>query len=136
MNPVASAFPVACCGVSERMGNIIIPYGSKILCSLLRRASIAEAVRTGMGEIKTFEIKNKLGLHARVAAKLVNVSTRYKSKIFFERDGKVVNGKSLLSILTLACPLGSRITIMAEGIDARDAMEDLRKLIEDKFGED
>ena len=136
MNPVASAFPVACCGVSERMGNIIIPYGSKILRSLLRRASIAEAVRIRMEEIKTFEIKNKLGLHARVAAKLVNVSTRYKSKIFFERDGKVVNGKSLLSILTLACPLGSRITIRAEGIDARDAMEDLRKLIEDKFGED
>ncbi len=136
MNPLASAFPVACCGVSERMGNIIIPYGSKILRSLLRRASIAEAVRIRMEEIKTFEIKNKLGLHARVAAKLVNVSTRYKSKIFFERDGKVVNGKSLLSILTLACPLGSRITIRAEGIDARDAMEDLRKLIEDKFGED
>jgi hypothetical protein len=40
MNPVASAFPVACYGVSERMGNIIIPYGSKILRSLLRRASI------------------------------------------------------------------------------------------------
>jgi hypothetical protein len=42
MNPVASAFPVACCGVSERMGNIIIPYGSKILRSLLRRASIGQ----------------------------------------------------------------------------------------------
>jgi hypothetical protein len=40
LNPVASAFPVACCGVSERMGNIIIPCGSKILRSLLRRASI------------------------------------------------------------------------------------------------
>jgi phosphocarrier protein len=47
-----------------------------------------------------------------------------------------VNGKSLLSILTLACPLGSRITIRAEGIDAREAIEDLEKLIEDKFGED
>jgi phosphocarrier protein len=92
--------------------------------------------KSAMVEIKTFEIKNKLGLHARVAAKLVNVSTRFKSKIFFERDGRVVNGKSLLSILTLACPLGSRITIRAEGIDAREAVDDLRKLIEDKFGED
>ncbi len=91
---------------------------------------------SAMVEIRTFEIKNKLGLHARVAAKLVNVSTRFKSKIFFERDGRVVNGKSLLSILTLACPLGSRITIRAEGIDAREAIEDLEKLIEDKFGED
>ncbi len=91
---------------------------------------------SGMVEIKTFEIRNKLGLHARVAAKIVNVSARYKAKIFFERDGRVVNGKSLLSILTLACPSGSRLTVRAEGIDARDAIEDLGKLIEDKFGED
>jgi len=46
MNPVASAFPVACCGVSERMGIIIIPYGSKILRSLLRRASITKDALT------------------------------------------------------------------------------------------
>jgi phosphocarrier protein HPr len=86
--------------------------------------------------IKTFEIRNKLGLHARVAAKLINVSTRFKAKIFFERDGKVANGKSLLSILTLACPLGSRLTIRAEGTDSQEAVRDLGKLIEDKFGED
>jgi len=88
-----------------------------------------------MTKTKTFEIKNKLGLHARAAAKLVSVSNQYKSKIFFERDGKEVNGKSLLSILTLACPYGGRITIRAEGIDAGDAIEALGRLIEDKFGE-
>ena len=91
---------------------------------------------TDMVVIRTFEIKNKLGLHARVAAKLINVSARFKAKIFFERDGKVANGKSLLSILTLACPLGSRLTIRAEGMDARQAVDDLGKLIDDKFGED
>jgi phosphocarrier protein len=89
-----------------------------------------------MTQIKTFEIKNKLGLHARVAAKIVNVSRQYKAKIFFERDGRIVNGKSLLSILTLACPKGSRITIRAEGVDARAALRELGKLIENKFGED
>lgn len=89
-----------------------------------------------MVEIKSFEIKNKLGLHARAAAKLVNVSTQYKSRIFIERDGMEVNGKSLLSILTLACPKGSWITIRTEGIDALDAIENLGMLIEDKFGED
>ncbi|MBM4271895.1 MAG: HPr family phosphocarrier protein [Deltaproteobacteria bacterium] len=89
-----------------------------------------------MIQIKTFEIKNKLGLHARVAAKIVNVSRQYKAKIFFERDGRIVNGKSLLSILTLACPRGSRITIRAEGVDARTALRELGKLIENKFGED
>jgi phosphocarrier protein len=89
-----------------------------------------------MTEIKTFEIKNKLGMHARPAAKLAGISSQYKSEIFFERDGQVVDGKSLLNILTLACPMGSMITIRAEGADAHEAIEALEKLIECKFGED
>lgn len=89
-----------------------------------------------MIEMKSFEIKNKLGLHARAAVKLVNISTQYKSRIFLERDGMEVNGKSLLSILTLACPQGSWITIRAEGRDSREAIGSLGELIENKFGED
>lgn len=89
-----------------------------------------------MIEIKTFKIENKLGLHARASAKLVNITTQYKSRISLERDGKEVNGKSILSILTLACPQGSIITVKAEGKDAREAVESIGKLIEDKFGED
>ena len=89
-----------------------------------------------MVEIRTFMIRNKLGLHARVAAKLVRVATQYKSRIFFERDGQEVNAKSLLGILTLACPRGSRITVRAEGADAHEAVEDIGRLINDKFGED
>ena len=87
-------------------------------------------------EIKTFEIINKLGLHARPAAKLVEIAKRYKANVYFERDGREVNGRSLLGILTLACPQGSRITIRAEGMDAREALESLGRLIADKFGED
>ena len=86
--------------------------------------------------IKSFEIRNKLGLHARAAAKIVNVSNGYKANIFFERDGVEVNGKSLLSILNLACPKGSIVSIKAEGLDADLAIEELRQLIEDKFGEE
>jgi len=86
-------------------------------------------------ETKTLTIENELGLHARAAAMLASESGRFKSKIFFERDGMEIDGKSLLEILTLACPKGSRITIRAEGEDARDAIEGLGKLIEDKFGE-
>ncbi len=89
-----------------------------------------------MVEIKTFEIKNKLGLHARPAAKLVGVSSQFKSKIFLEREGQEVNCKSMLSVLTMACAQGSKITIRAEGRDAREAIEALGKIIEDKFGED
>ncbi len=87
-------------------------------------------------ERKTFQIKNKLGLHARPAAKLVGVSSQFKARIFFERAGQQVDGKSLLSILTLACPQGSRITIGAEGSDACEAIEALGKVIEGKFGEE
>jgi len=75
-------------------------------------------------------------MHARVAAKLVQVATKFKSRIFFEKDGQEVNGKSLLGILTLACPKGSRLIVRVEGVDATEAMEALGRLIEDKFGED
>ncbi|MBE9547655.1 MAG: HPr family phosphocarrier protein [Proteobacteria bacterium] len=86
-------------------------------------------------ETKTFIIKNELGLHARAAAMLARESDRFESKIFFEKDGMEVDGRSLLDILTLACPKGARITIRAEGEDARNAIEGLGRLIEDKFGE-
>lgn len=89
-----------------------------------------------MVAIETFVIRNKLGLHARVAAKLVNVAARYKAKIYLERDGQQVNGKSLLGILTLACPRGSRITVRAEGADAEEAVRGIGRLVQDKFGED
>jgi len=89
-----------------------------------------------MSEIRSFEIRNKLGLHARPAAKLVNIAKKYRAKIYYERDGNEVNGKSLLGILTLACPRGSYITIRAEGPDALAVVEELGTLIEDKFGED
>jgi phosphocarrier protein len=88
-----------------------------------------------MTEIRTFELKNKLGLHARAAAKLVSAARGFKSKIVLERDGREVTGKSLLGILTLACPQGSRVTVRAEGADALQAIESLEGLFEDKFGE-
>ncbi|OPY86820.1 MAG: Phosphocarrier protein HPr [Syntrophus sp. PtaU1.Bin208] len=88
-----------------------------------------------MIEIRTFELKNKLGLHARVAAKLVGAARGFKSRIVLEREGREVNGKSLLGILTLACPQGSRVTVRAEGVDALQAIENLGELFESKFGE-
>lgn len=89
-----------------------------------------------MEQIKTFEIKNKLGLHARVAAKLVQVATTFKSRIYFEKDGWEVNGKSLLGILTLDCPQGGRLIVRAEGMDATEAIAALGQLIENKFDEE
>jgi len=89
-----------------------------------------------MKKTKTFTLKNQLGLHARVAAMMVKVSNKYQSKISLEKDGTEVDGKSILDILTLACPQGSSIIVTAEGKDAIDAIEEFDRLIEDKFGED
>lgn len=66
---------------------------------------------------------------------MVQVSNKYKSKISFEKDGMEVNGKSILGILTLACPKGSTISVRAEGTDAGEALEEIGLLIENKFGE-
>ena len=89
-----------------------------------------------MEQIKIFKITNKLGVHARAAAKLVQVATKFKSKIYFEKDGWEVNGKSLLGILTLECPKGSRLIVRAQGVDAPEAIAALGELIESKFDEE
>jgi phosphocarrier protein HPr len=88
-----------------------------------------------MVEIRTFEITNRLGIHARVAAKLVETANRFKAGVFLEKDGAEVNGRSILGILTLYCPQGSRLTVRVEGADAGEAIAAFTRLIEDKFGE-
>lgn len=89
-----------------------------------------------MIRIKEFTLKNKLGLHARAASKIVAVLNRYKSEVFLAKDGEKIDGKSILEILTLACPMGSHIIVEAQGVDADDVMREIETLIEDKFGEE
>ena len=74
-------------------------------------------------------------MHARSAASFVKVAQQFKAKIYIERDGQTVNGDSILDILALGCPYGGMLTIKAEGDDASMAIEELAKLIENKFGE-
>ncbi len=81
-------------------------------------------------------IKNRLGLHARAAAKMVQLSNSYTSDFTLRFDGQEVDGKSILSILTLACPVGSKILLRAEGPDADKLLEAVERLIDDKFGEE
>jgi phosphocarrier protein HPr len=88
-----------------------------------------------MVAINTFEITNRLGIHARVAAKIVETAGRFRAEIFLEKDGVEVNGRSILGILALFCPQGSRLTIRAEGVDAQEAMAAFARLIDEKFGE-
>jgi phosphocarrier protein HPr len=86
-------------------------------------------------EIRTLKLKNKLGMHARAAAAFVKVAQQFKAEIYLEHKGQTANGKSILGILTLACPKGGMLTIKADGVDAFDALAALENLIENKFGE-
>ncbi len=83
----------------------------------------------------SFTIRNQLGLHARPAAIFVKKASRYSSSVWIERDGTRVNGKSIMGLLMLACPLGSQIRLVAEGPDEETAFQELGKLIEDGFQE-
>jgi phosphocarrier protein len=81
-------------------------------------------------------IRNRLGLHARAAAKFVHTATRYASQIRVTRDGKTMDGKSIMGILLLAAAAGTTVTISADGIDEADAIEALCQLVSGGFGEE
>ena len=84
---------------------------------------------------KDIEIKNKLGLHARAAAKLVHVAARFKSDIKIRKGDEDVDAKSILGILLLAAGKGTVITVRADGEDETAAVEAIEKLIDGKFDE-
>ena len=84
---------------------------------------------------KIFEIKNKLGLHARAAAQFVRVSSKFNSNITIKKDGYTVDGKSILGVLSLAAVKGTTIEIIANGDDSQQAFDEIEKLIECGFGE-
>jgi phosphocarrier protein HPr len=81
-------------------------------------------------------IRNRLGLHARAAAKFVHLATRFSSHIRVSRDGKTMDGKSIMGILLLAAGAGASIVITADGADETDAVETLCRLVEGGFGEE
>ncbi|MCP3178073.1 MAG: HPr family phosphocarrier protein [Desulfuromonadales bacterium] len=85
---------------------------------------------------KEFRIRNRLGLHARAAAQLVQTANQFKSEITVRKDDLEVNGKSIMGLLMLAAPQGSTIYVSADGADEADAMTAIGKLIDDGFGED
>lgn len=82
-----------------------------------------------------FTIRNRLGLHARAAAQFVKKASGYTSDVWVEKDGQKVNGKSIMGLLMLACPLGTKLTLKVEGKDEQEAFTDLGKLVDDGFGE-
>ena len=81
-------------------------------------------------------IINKLGLHARAAAKLVKLSSTFQSSIDIEKDGQRVNSKSIMGVMMLAASCGTTVTISAEGDDAEAAIEAITELINNRFDEE
>jgi phosphocarrier protein len=81
-------------------------------------------------------IANRLGLHARAAAKFVHLASRYRAQVRVSRAGRVVDGKSIMGILLLAAAYGTTIAITADGADEHEALAALRELVEGGFGED
>jgi phosphocarrier protein HPr len=80
-------------------------------------------------------IVNKLGLHARAAAKLTHLASTFQSEIWISRSGRRVNAKSIMGVMMLAAGQGSTVKLEAEGADAERALAALTQLIADRFGE-
>lgn len=80
-------------------------------------------------------INNKLGLHARAAAKLVHLASRYGSEILLLKNDQTVNGKSIMGVMMLAAGKGTEIELSVEGEDEANAIEAIERLITERFGE-
>jgi phosphocarrier protein len=85
---------------------------------------------------RSFVIKNKLGLHARAAALLVQKANQFACDIKIEKDGLEVNAKSIMGVMMLAAAKDSRVTIKVDGTDSQEALNALGELFENKFGEE
>ena len=80
-------------------------------------------------------IVNRLGLHARAAARLVGLTSQFASSIEIERNDKRVNGKSIMGVMMLAAAQGSEITVHVDGADEAEAMAAIEALVRERFGE-
>jgi phosphocarrier protein len=85
---------------------------------------------------KELIVQNKQGIHARPAALFVKVANRFNSEVFVEKDGEKVNGKSIMGLMMLAAGPNSRLLVEAVGADAIEAVEEIEKLVRNKFNEE
>lgn len=85
---------------------------------------------------RTVELINRLGLHARAAAKLVHVAARFAARVTVSHNDEEVNGKSILGLLLLAAPCGSTLLVKASGRDEEEALDAIEALVSERFGED
>jgi phosphocarrier protein len=79
---------------------------------------------------------NRLGLHARAAGKLVHLTKTFSSRITLSRNSEEVDGKSIMAVMLLAAPVGTELTLTVEGEDEDEALDAVKRLISDRFGEE
>lgn len=84
----------------------------------------------------TFQIRNRLGMHARAATAFVQLANQYHAEIRIRKGKIIVNGKSIMGVLQMAASQGQRVELLVSGSDCEQALESLGRLIEDGFGED
>jgi phosphocarrier protein len=84
----------------------------------------------------TFEVRNKLGLHARAATKLVQLASRFPCEILLSRAGQSANAKSVMGVLLLCGSKGTQLDVEATGTQAEQAVNEIGELITNRFGED
>lgn len=87
-------------------------------------------------QTESLTILNKLGLHARASAKLTQLAGKFESEVWLTRNGRRVNAKSIMGVMTLAASIGTVIELETSGPDEVQAMKALKALINDYFGED
>ena len=85
---------------------------------------------------KQVTILNTLGLHVRPSAAMAGTASKFRSSVSVIKDGQAVNAKSSIDLLTLAAVAGTQLIVRADGVDAREAVDALARLIEGKFGEE
>ena len=85
---------------------------------------------------RTLRIRNRLGLHARAAARFVHAASRFQAQVSAGRDGRTMDGKSILGILLLGASQGTELELTLDGPDELEALAALEALVESGFGEE
>jgi phosphocarrier protein len=100
-----------------------------------RETALIQSDEESPAIMQEFIVANRLGIHARVAAQIVKVACRFESEISIAKSELAANAKSILDVLSLLCPYGTKVFVTARGPDAEQALNALAALFQTKFGE-
>ncbi len=100
-----------------------------------RETALIQSDEESPALVQEFIVANRLGIHARVAAQIVKVACRFDSEISIAKSEVAANAKSILDVLSLLCPHGTKVFVSARGPDAAQAVTALAALFQAKFGE-